>query len=593
MSNSIPSSISKPSTSNTNPQEPTTDSHSHSHSSFYDNFPNHVESYSDELPPDSHPINHEENHHHIPGSYLRDNYVNEPHPRLMMRGTTGRHSHPSSLPNQSRSRPRPSEPISRPKVDLDEPRKCWICYDDEEPESLESDLGYPVLTTSASLQLQKKRKWVKPCRCSLVAHESCLLTWVTTYQLTHSPTTSVASRLSTPVTCPQCAATYHLAQPSSHLLTIIDSFKRPYDKVVSWSALGCVLLGFSITTSSYGLWASRCFLGQARWNNWIVNSSGHFSFSKLFQLSLVGPILLLSRTTQLDSIIPFLPISLVLSNLAPSGYDSQDSTSNQVQFVKLDSVFPPGPALTLCLIPWARIGWNWIWSRITYVVLAHEYKSLEFMDPANGFPSGLGLDGGPRPALVPNAVGRQAEEANGPEDQRFNPLAAANDGGRGQLGAEVVLDYTTLRGAIRMGMEALLLPGAASMAGNMLLLISKHLPWLRTVLGIRSILHHSYFSAPSTGSIWYRLTSSIGTTISRITGLRFWNPSNHQLVGISDWRTNEGILNQYKNGIIEDPIWWRNTLGGALIVLVKDVMGLIEKVLKIRKLSQRRILDVV
>lgn len=583
MSNSIPSSISKLSTTTTNnPQETSTSisTESDSTSSIYDNFPRHLESYSDDQSPTNRSIHHPLNDHPMPGVYPRENYVNEPHPRLMMRGSTGRHSHPPTASIQSRSRPTPSEPISMRTVDLDEPRKCWICYDDEEPEIPESDPAYPLLNPSASLQPQKKRKWVKPCRCSLVAHESCLLTWVTTYQLTHSPTTSVASRLSTPVTCPQCAATYHLAQPSSHLLTLIDQLKRPYDKIVSWSALGCVLLGFSITTSSYGLWASRCFLGQARWRNWILNSSGHFSFSKLLQLSLVGPILLLSRTTQLDSIIPFLPISLVLSNLAPSGSE-HDLSSNQLQFVKLDSVFPPGPALTLCLIPWARIGWNWIWSRLTYVVLAHEYKSLEFMDATTGFPTGLGLDGGPRPALVPNAVGRQAEGANGPEDPRFNPLAAANDGGRAQLAAEVVLDYTTLRGAIRMGMEALLLPGAASMAGNILLLLSKHLPWLRTVLGIRSILHYTYFSAPSTGSIWSRLTSSVST----ITGLRLWNKSNQ--IGISEW-TNEG-----KNGMIEDPVWWRNTLGGALIVLVKDVMGLIEKVLKIRKLSQRRILDVV
>ena len=42
----------------------------------------------------------------------------------------------------------------------DEPRKCWICFNDE----TEDDD-----TTS---------EWRSPCTCSLVAHEKCLLDWI-------------------------------------------------------------------------------------------------------------------------------------------------------------------------------------------------------------------------------------------------------------------------------------------------------------------------------------------------------------------------------------------------------------------------------
>ena len=42
----------------------------------------------------------------------------------------------------------------------DEPRKCWICFNDE----TEDDD-----TTSG---------WRSPCTCSLVAHEKCLLDWI-------------------------------------------------------------------------------------------------------------------------------------------------------------------------------------------------------------------------------------------------------------------------------------------------------------------------------------------------------------------------------------------------------------------------------
>ncbi|KAG0140085.1 hypothetical protein CROQUDRAFT_53796 [Cronartium quercuum f. sp. fusiforme G11] len=573
-------------------QQQTTSSNSpQSTSTVYDDFPRHVESYSDERPPDL-LCSDRSIRPDTPTNTLADpvhsrfNLGSGSNPGLMMRGTTSRHSHPAVNSNHSRpyQRPRPSEPVQKSNVNK-EPRKCWICYDDEEFDELLPINGFNDTTS----QLRARRRWVKPCRCSLVAHESCLLTWITTYQLTHAPPNSVTSPLSTPVNCPQCSATYNLAQPSSHLLTLIHRFKRPYDKVLSWSALGCVLLGIGITTSSYGLWASRCFLGPTRWNRWIMNFNGRFDFIKLFQLSLVGPILILSRTNQLDSVLPFLPVSLILSNLPPTTNSlDQESISNNLQFINLDSVFPPDPALTLCLIPWARIGWNWLWSKVTYIVLAHEYKSLEFMGVAHGVPSGLGLEGGPQPALGPNAIGRQDDVG----DQRPNLLGAANEAGRGPLGAEVVLDYTTLRGAIRIGMEALILPGAASMAGNILLMLSKNRTWLRTFLGIRTILNYSQFKKPSNGSIWSRFTSSLGTTFNRVIGLRvFGNQFDGSSGGPSDWKVES--LVSYRNEVAEDPVWWRNTLGGVLIVLVKDVMGLVEKVLKIRKLSQRRILDVV
>lgn len=41
-----------------------------------------------------------------------------------------------------------------------EPRRCWICFNDE----TEDDA-----TTS---------EWRSPCTCSLVAHEKCLLDWI-------------------------------------------------------------------------------------------------------------------------------------------------------------------------------------------------------------------------------------------------------------------------------------------------------------------------------------------------------------------------------------------------------------------------------
>lgn len=59
--------------------------------------------------------------------------------------------------------PRPRQPVT-----VEEPR-CWICFGDS------SD---------------SQGKWVKPCKCSLEAHQSCLLDWIAENQKA-SPTKKV------------------------------------------------------------------------------------------------------------------------------------------------------------------------------------------------------------------------------------------------------------------------------------------------------------------------------------------------------------------------------------------------------------------
>lgn len=59
-------------------------------------------------------------------------------------------------------------PRPPPPVVVEEPR-CWICFGDS------SD---------------SQGKWVKPCKCSLEAHQSCLLDWIAENQKA-SPTKKV------------------------------------------------------------------------------------------------------------------------------------------------------------------------------------------------------------------------------------------------------------------------------------------------------------------------------------------------------------------------------------------------------------------
>lgn len=57
----------------------------------------------------------------------------------------------------------------QPRVETEDEQRCWICFGDN------SD---------------SQGKWVKPCKCTLEAHQSCLLDWIAENQKA-SPTKKV------------------------------------------------------------------------------------------------------------------------------------------------------------------------------------------------------------------------------------------------------------------------------------------------------------------------------------------------------------------------------------------------------------------
>lgn len=61
--------------------------------------------------------------------------------------------HTSRTSSRAARRSKAPSPAPPPKEEAEEPRRCWICYDEEDPDA-------------------KGKGWVHPCRCSLVAHEA-------------------------------------------------------------------------------------------------------------------------------------------------------------------------------------------------------------------------------------------------------------------------------------------------------------------------------------------------------------------------------------------------------------------------------------
>ena len=92
---------------------------------------------------------------------------------------------------------------STPPIE-DDSRRCWVCYSTEF-EDLQSPIPHGL------------GEWKSPCRCSLVAHEKCLLNWIAA---------EYAKGGKAKIECPQCKTRIKFKQERSVALEVIDGVVR-------------------------------------------------------------------------------------------------------------------------------------------------------------------------------------------------------------------------------------------------------------------------------------------------------------------------------------------------------------------------------
>lgn len=119
--------------------------------------------------------------------------------------------------------------------DEDEVQQCWICYTD----SLEDH----------------SRPFLHACQCTLVAHEQCLLDWLTAQA--HSP-----AHRSGPPRCPVCASPIVVRQHRSPLLRLYRRMRRTADHASLVATVGGVAASGWFVAASYGAWAVTTFMGD-------------------------------------------------------------------------------------------------------------------------------------------------------------------------------------------------------------------------------------------------------------------------------------------------------------------------------------------
>ncbi|KAJ3171663.1 hypothetical protein HDU88_007743 [Geranomyces variabilis] len=321
-------------------------------------------------------------------------------------------------------------------------KRCWICFVEEGEDR------------NPGAAVQPPSVWVRPCKCKnslKYTHEDCLLRWISEKQHQLPPPLSSGSSGAQPVRCPACAHPYQLIEDTDGVLNVLAWLDKAIGTVVPYVSLGTVSLAVYVVATTYGAYAVMTMCGADVGETLL--SDNNWGWRTWVGLPTIPLSLVCSRLTAADAALPLLPF-LILGN----------------DHIRLG--FPPSPALTVCILPWARLLYNAIWERITPLF-------DRFFDPP------------PRYALSgPPASGRTSFFATARQywrilmsrrDDEGRRLRAAGeedeDDGAGGNGRNYD-DEVPRRDGQRLVLGSLFLPAAAQISGTLL----ASLPYLRARL---------------------------------------------------------------------------------------------------------------
>ncbi|MCJ1318767.1 hypothetical protein MMC15_004098 [Xylographa vitiligo] len=255
------------------------------------------------------------------------------------------------IPSSTSAPPEAAAPRSSQGQNLppeDEPRKCWICFADETEDTPESSA------------------WRSPCPCALVAHESCLLDWVADLE---APTSRKRIGAPTKIQCPQCKKDITIARPRSYVVEGVNAAERVAGKLVV-PGIFATLAGSLFTGCwIHGLTSVYLIFGRDDFKYLMGVDSGEGISAKWgLGLPLVPVVLVLSRTTIADNVLPVLPILFFATHL-PDGH------------VGPVDLWPPSAAMTIATMPYVRGAYNEFYKR---VFAAREQRWIKEVQPRAG-----------------------------------------------------------------------------------------------------------------------------------------------------------------------------------------------------------------
>ena len=280
----------------------------------------------------------------------------------------------------------PNQPFLFPSSP--EPRQCWICLADETEDT-------PVSSA-----------WRSPCPCAFKAHEACLLDWVA--DLEGSNRKRGDGQKST-IRCPHCTHEIVIARPPR--AWVVSSVKAA-EAAAERFVYPMILVGFAGGLLS-GCWlhgySTLYFLfGGEEAERIIVGFLPETGISGNIILPAIPIILVLSRTTLADNILPFLPFLpfLLFCLNIPNSNDP------------IDTFWPPSVGMMLVTLPYLQGLYNQFHSRF---LAPRESAWLKEIQPRGG-------EQGEEITSTANVVADEINPRNGIPDLEIAPVDSLANG---------------------------------------------------------------------------------------------------------------------------------------------------------------------
>ncbi|KAF9649561.1 hypothetical protein BDM02DRAFT_3094609 [Thelephora ganbajun] len=435
-----------------------------------------------------------------------------------------------------------------PTVDDLRVKMCYICREEER---------YDV-------PAQAKTKWTHPCRCTLIAHESCLLHWIQSSQENQT-------RIERAFKCPQCGADYEIESDNPLMLRLLNKLNKVLTstgKVATLVGMGTTIFTFAtciyLMCTSYGAWAVREFLGQEMFDLILTEDPTNWPWHAYLNLPLIPLSLILSRTTLWRSTVsPIVPLFLAWpttlpvreKRLDPQAWLRIQRAAPPVHPLPSLMSWPPAPIVATIFLPLVQNVYRNLFSRFHHWVLNSE-PSSELHTPI--FPWRLEIRFGQDAEDAANEEAREENRANERQNRE-------DDGNQDPVAAAERFQRISSASVGRYIGGALLVPRISNFMGSLLFRLSKHSDLLRKFLAIRPPLKDKLdgFSTGEVGTV-----SDLGQAVKAafrvlIGGTRTWTEA--------------------------DPVWWRNSVGLGIFVVVKDCVSLLHLYLTKREIQTRRV----
>ena len=440
--------------------------------------------------------------------------------------------------------------------DVSEPRKCWICFADETEDT-------PLSS-----------EWRSPCPCALTAHEACLLDWIADLQ---APNNRKRTDAGADIRCPQCKSQIIVARPRSYIIDAVNALERtarwfiiPGIVVVAGGCVysGCLVHGLNTIHLLFGqedaeqILHRELRLHRPTWTGSIPDdvlliarfmsptAASSWSWRLGLGLPLIPIILILSRTTLADSILPILPVIFFATQTGPR------ERSNLTHW-------PPTPAMTLAVLPYIRGAYNELFQRIFGEKLRRWAKEVQ---PRGG------------------ESGRERQDGNN-EQGDVGGNEVVNDVGDGELLMAINLEVDLVE-EVNGGQEnhqAGPVPdippqAAQGQAQNGPVPAADAVP-----VQPQHHVQHANNLVISTGQIAKKvlgalvfplISSVMGTALKQILPQSWTTPG----------------LGRRSTGLLQTR-WGRNIIGGCLFVVLKDAITVYARWKQAQTHRQRRVLD--